>query len=729
MRDFPQWMIALLLTLQWVALVWANPAPVAVPAKDEVVCRPFGMCEPCPAEALSQPFCQPYGNRRLIHCIRKSDIPKDTQGGHLPDTAFPGETPAWEACGRVVLQERADFNEFVVRVQPSPSVVVTGNTLRQGQKVNYDAVQAIGSKDWVDSHHNPIMAEDTLSLVFVHGFRGDHTSFQSFPTDLHLHLLEKVPKLQTYVYPTYKTTRSLELARDHFLDCLANNGGRPATSLNPTYQVWFDSQDEDLASWRRNSMRTFDGWAAHGRSCVRRTSQSVHPHVILSGIASLFKSKEGKSETEMNDPQHVEIVSKRDGRPYLQGTDSSLSTLGLNPTASSSSVYLTPPNGDRPQTPDPTSLAPASNPAAPPLPPRTNTTSSTTPTFLPPSLHLSSPRPPVRVMAPKLEQAFETFGLGPVPQPVHDALHFFDKHHGISGVKDWVVQVFEFGGTLLDPQGLIARYKKMQEWGSDESVGPYGRGWVNLWTVTVPKRKGGAIETTDRETDMADAMDLSKMMAEGGSRTPEHTPSSVPSTVSTDASSIQPSLSQTMSSSLSPSTTLFSTGSASSRAEDDSRFKAALEELQQQISAEGISKEDKAVLKENEKQLKVEQKAREKEKKAARKEEEQLAKEAAKQAKKEAKERQKLLDAAAKRARDADKVGSPHHFIILPRKGTDQQWICVPVAGADSEVTAHCGLFFREENFEYDRLVSDVGDVVRGFWDGSGGTRHTRRSA
>ncbi|KAG9102902.1 hypothetical protein FRC06_000821 [Ceratobasidium sp. 370] len=434
----------------------------------------------------------------------------------------------------------------------------------------------------------------------------------------------------------------------------------------------------------------------------------------------------------MNDPQHVEIVSKRDGRPYMQGTDSSLSMLGMSPAASSSSVYLTPPNGDRSQTPDPTVPPPASNPVAPPLPPRTNTTSnnSTIPSVFPASLHLSSPRPPVRVVSPKFEQAFETLGLGPVPQPVHDVLHFFDKHRGISGVKNWIVQVFEFGGTLLDPQGLIARYEKMQKWGADENAGPYGRGWVNFWTITVPRRKGGVIEMTeqeDRETDLADAMDLSKMMAEGSS--PGRALSPTTSAASTTTSSTQPSLSQTISSSLSPATTLFSADSASSRAEDDSRFKAAMEELQQQISAEGISKEDKTALKEKEKQLKAEQKTREKDEKAARKEEERVAKQAEKQTKKEAKERQKSLDAAAKRARDADKVGSPHHFIVLPRKGTDQNWICVPVAGADSEVTAHCGLFFREENLEYDRLVSDVGNVVRGFWDGSGGTRHLRTSA
>ncbi|KAG9097476.1 hypothetical protein FS749_006186 [Ceratobasidium sp. UAMH 11750] len=311
------------------------------------------------------------------------------------------------------------------------------------------------------------MTGDTLSLVFVHGFRGDHTSFQSFPTDLHLHLLEKISKLQTYVYPTYKTTRPLELARDHFLDWMK--------TLPPGGVI--------LCGHSMGGLLTAEvAFAAPPNRVIGLISfdvpyLGVHPHVILSGIASLFKSKEGKSETEMNDPQHVEIVSKRDGRPYVQGTNSSLSTLGVNPAASSSSLSLTPLNGDRLQTPTP---SPAPDPATPPLPPRTNTTlstsTSTISSLLPPSLHLSSPRPPVRVISPKLEQAFETLGLGPVPQPVHDVLHFFDKHRGISGVKDWIVQVFEFGGTLLDPQGLIARYEKMQAWGLDENAGPYGRG-------------------------------------------------------------------------------------------------------------------------------------------------------------------------------------------------------------------------------------------------------------
>ena len=97
----------------------------------EVVCRPYGICQPCPKEELHQPFCQPFGNRRLMHCpTTTTTTPVDSSltssshhGGkphrnshtstmnHPPDHA--GETPAWESCGRIVAQEHADFWEFV----------------------------------------------------------------------------------------------------------------------------------------------------------------------------------------------------------------------------------------------------------------------------------------------------------------------------------------------------------------------------------------------------------------------------------------------------------------------------------------------------------------------------------------------------------------------------------------------------------------------------------------
>ncbi|KAL7420034.1 hypothetical protein Q5752_004999 [Cryptotrichosporon argae] len=87
-----------------------RPEYVSHPAED-LVCRPFGECEPCPEDELSQPFCLPFGNRRLLHCIpaSKQDDAYETDDRAQP----PGEVPAWEACGKVVKAEERAFYEFV----------------------------------------------------------------------------------------------------------------------------------------------------------------------------------------------------------------------------------------------------------------------------------------------------------------------------------------------------------------------------------------------------------------------------------------------------------------------------------------------------------------------------------------------------------------------------------------------------------------------------------------
>lgn len=92
---------------------------------------PFGTCEPCPDDAvrsfflssessehtpltshtsqLHEPFCQPFGNRRLMHCTPTSSTPAPSS----PGPSGSGEIPAWESCGRIVEKERGDFYEFL----------------------------------------------------------------------------------------------------------------------------------------------------------------------------------------------------------------------------------------------------------------------------------------------------------------------------------------------------------------------------------------------------------------------------------------------------------------------------------------------------------------------------------------------------------------------------------------------------------------------------------------
>ncbi|KAF7348533.1 hypothetical protein MVEN_01370800 [Mycena venus] len=115
------------LSLLFMTSFAAQPIYNQVPT--DLVCAPAGECKPCPADALQEPFCQPFGSRRLMHCANgtaPSSHPVPAHTGRPPlldDRSIPraadqphshaGETLAWAACGRIVPQERADFFEFV----------------------------------------------------------------------------------------------------------------------------------------------------------------------------------------------------------------------------------------------------------------------------------------------------------------------------------------------------------------------------------------------------------------------------------------------------------------------------------------------------------------------------------------------------------------------------------------------------------------------------------------
>lgn len=66
--------------------------------------------------------------------------------------------------------------------------------------------------------------EDTrrrLLLVYVHGFMGNETSFQSFPAHVHnllSLLLTESHVVHTKIYPRYRTKKALQLATSEFCD-------------------------------------------------------------------------------------------------------------------------------------------------------------------------------------------------------------------------------------------------------------------------------------------------------------------------------------------------------------------------------------------------------------------------------------------------------------------------------------------------------------------------------
>lgn len=59
----------------------------------------------------------------------------------------------------------------------------------------------------------------TLLLIYIHGFLGNETSFQSFPAHVHNLLritLAETHRVHTKIYPRYKSRRAIEYARDDF---------------------------------------------------------------------------------------------------------------------------------------------------------------------------------------------------------------------------------------------------------------------------------------------------------------------------------------------------------------------------------------------------------------------------------------------------------------------------------------------------------------------------------
>ena len=59
----------------------------------------------------------------------------------------------------------------------------------------------------------------TLLLVYIHGFMGNETSFQSFPAHVHNLVTVKLKEthvVHTKIYPKYKSRKDIKFARDDF---------------------------------------------------------------------------------------------------------------------------------------------------------------------------------------------------------------------------------------------------------------------------------------------------------------------------------------------------------------------------------------------------------------------------------------------------------------------------------------------------------------------------------
>ena len=219
---------------------------------------------------------------------------------------------------------------------------------------------------------------------------------------------------------------------------------------------------------------------------------------------------------------------------------------------------------------------------------------------------------------------------------------------------------------MFDPSGLKERYQKLVGWN-----GP----WVNYWTETVARKKDTGAPIVDGEhgvKEEAKVKDNDAALIEIGIADPSAQPS--------DGSPVD-----SLESSATPSDTVNSS----------------------QIQApESPTPADKVT-------TKATQKAEKEAAKTAQKAEKARVKEA------------KAADKALKKQHEAElkikkDIIPPRHFIVLPTGvgrvlGGGENWEQIQIGGVQDEVAAHCGLFIRGQNLDYDGLVEKVGKKVLGW--------------
>ncbi|KAI9721907.1 MAG: hypothetical protein M1828_005002 [Chrysothrix sp. TS-e1954] len=147
------------------------------------------------------------------------------------------------------------------------------------------------------THSIPPVSDGThqrrLLLIYIHGFMGDETSFQSFPAHLHnlvKVLLSETHELHTKVYPRFRSKRALQIATEDFSKWL-----RPHEHPDTDIILIGHSMGGLLASEVALLPSTSPTSPSPFRHRILGTINfdtpfcGLHPGVISSGLSSLFR--------------------------------------------------------------------------------------------------------------------------------------------------------------------------------------------------------------------------------------------------------------------------------------------------------------------------------------------------------------------------------------------------------------------------------------------------------
>ncbi|QSZ35550.1 hypothetical protein DSL72_008420 [Monilinia vaccinii-corymbosi] len=592
-----------------------------------------------------------------------------------------------------------------------------------------------------------------LLLVYIHGFMGNETSFQSFPAHVHnlsTITLEGTHVVHTKIYPRYKSRKAIDFARDDFSIWLEPHEDSMTDIILLGHSMGgILSSEVVLQPPPPPANRPFRHRIL-GTISFDTPFLGMHPGVVVSGIGSLFRPAPDPPSSRTGSLSPAAGVSS----PSINGPASTPSLAG---TLSDSNTMYQGSDGQ-------------------------SMTSLTTP---PPNDPYYNAPFPNDVRIPE-RNGFNNF------------LHFVNKHaEGVgtyaklSGLTSATSQYFmshlEFGSCLADYPGMMSRYSKLRALEDvDELAGRSNpvnhsqnprRRFINYYTASTGRPKkpkdltaeepidGNTIASmtgmsslslsnsrtqppisveittlTGNDIDLADGIHMQQVeeqMQELGNnsgvqgdapQSPEmryidsipieedevgpisdlsHAKEPESLSTTTQQAPTEPSLPPILDAPTEPQPI-----DLDLYTDKDSR-KIAEKEYRRMMKAYNQALKDReSALKDRRKLIeKREKKARQQEEKQLKAQEKQRLKE-----EKEAEERQAtLIPKSPKGKEKADKTEKPkkdRKFCMLPLESggkKDACWIRVYMEGVD-EVGAHCGLFFPGP--QYESLVGNVGERI-----------------
>ncbi|KAF2962980.1 hypothetical protein GQX73_g10594 [Xylaria multiplex] len=260
-----------------------------------------------------------------------------------------------------------------------------------------------------------------LLIIYIHGFMGNDTSFQSFPAHVHKYLklaLFDSHVVHSKIYPRYKTYKSIEIARDNFSTWLEHLES-PKTDIILVGHSMGGLLAADIVlkppTQQQHHQHTYFKHRILGVVNLDAPLLGMHPGIIVSGISSLFRKTEP---------------------PKLPGEQSTLSAL------SPGTAGLPSPNLSMYSVP---STITDSQPSPPP--------------------------PPAPFTRPALtnDSNFNTNYPNDVRMEERtwwkNVVHFVKKHNSeglIDAAANHVMSHLEFGGTMFEINNLKTRYDNIR---------------------------------------------------------------------------------------------------------------------------------------------------------------------------------------------------------------------------------------------------------------------------